>query len=670
MKKVIAVIVTYNRKELLKESIEALLNQNYKECQILIVDNASTDGTREYINKYVDGKKIIYENTGANLGGAGGFNYGVKSAFKMDCDFIWLMDDDCIVHKDTLEKFIEADNKLNGNYGYLSSKVLWKNGEICTMNVQRQTLTKNVKDFNMDIQEVCMASFVSLFLKREIVEEFGLPIKDFFIWTDDWEYTRRISRKHKCYLINNSVVTHKSNSNIGASIDTDSEDRLNRYNYLYRNDVYLYNREGIKGWLYLVPRLLVHILRIIKSDKKNKLKRINILIKSTFSGLKFKPVIEYPSKENVKRVLQIFGEPLSNGGQESFIMNMYRNINLENIQFDFYTPYYCDNENMKKEIENLGGKVYTSNGRFSDEHGNKKDLAKNLKKFLKNHKYEVVHIHSGSIYSLMISAKIARKLGIKNVIVHSHCGGVPNLKHTIIKLISNPFFMKYPTRFCACSKVAAQWKFPTKIINNNQYTILKNAIDTSKIYYSEEIRRNKRRELNLEDKFVVGHIGRFSPQKNHDFLIDIFKNISIKKENAILILIGIGELQDKIIEKVNELGLKEKVLFLNIRKDVNELLNAMDVLVLPSLYEGLPVVGVEAEATGLPVVASDNVTKEMPIESLSNYFSLNLKAEEWADNIIKISNNIRENTTEKIKKNGYDVKEASNVIENYYLDLF
>ncbi len=670
MKKVIAVIVTYNRKELLKESIEALLNQRYSNCQVLIIDNASTDGTREYIDKYVDNKKIIYENTGANLGGAGGFNYGVKSAFKMDCDFIWLMDDDCIVHEDTLEKIIEADSKLNGNYGYLSSKVLWKNGEICTMNVQRQTLTKNVNDFNKDIQEVCMASFVSLFLKKEIVEEMGLPIKDFFIWTDDWEYTRRISRKYKCYLINNSVVTHKSNSNIGASIDTDSEDRLNRYNYLYRNDVYLYKREGIKGLSYLFPRLLVHILRIIKSDKKNKLKRINILIKATLSGFNFKPTIEYPSKENIKRVLQIFGEPLSNGGQESFIMNMYRNINHNKVQFDFYTPYYCDNENMKNEIENLGGKVYTSNGRFSDEHGNKKDLSKNLKKFLEKHKYEVVHIHSGSIYSLMIASKIARKSGTKNVIVHSHCGGISNLKHTVIKMISKSFFMKYPTKFCACSKVAAEWKFPKRIIDNNEYTILKNAIDTSKIYYSGEIRKKKRKELKIEDKFVVGHIGRFSPQKNHDFLIEIFKNIVMKKENSILLLIGTGELQEKAIQKVKELKIEDKVLFLNIRKDVNELLNVMDVLVLPSLYEGLPVVGVEAQATGLPVIASDNVTKEMPIENLSNYFSLNLEPEKWADNIIRISNNVRENTTEKIKECGYDVKEAANIMENYYFDLF
>jgi len=224
-KKVIAVIVTYNRKELLKEAIEALLNQNYKNCDILIVDNASTDGTQEYISNLLKNNRVIYKNTGANLGGAGGFNYGIKEACEIGCDFVWVMDDDCIVHNDTLEKFIEADMELNGNYGYLSSKVLWKDGKVCKMNVQRKTLTKNVINFNEKLQEICMASFVSLFIKTEIVAELGLPIKDFFIWTDDWEYTRRISKKYKCYLVTDSIVTHKSKNNIAASIDKDSLER-------------------------------------------------------------------------------------------------------------------------------------------------------------------------------------------------------------------------------------------------------------------------------------------------------------------------------------------------------------------------------------------------------------------------------------------------------------
>lgn len=292
MKKVTAVIVTYNRKELLKESIEALLNQNYENCDVLIIDNASTDGTYEYIKELLENNKVNYINTGANLGGAGGFNYGIKEAYNRGCDYVWVMDDDCIVHKDTLSKLIEADKNLKGEYGFLASKVLWKDGNICEMNVQRRTLTKNVTDFETIIQPVVMASFVSLFIKSEIIKEFGLPIKEFFIWTDDWEYTRRISRKYKCYLINNSIVTHKSKSNLGANIANDSEDRLDRYKYLYRNDVYLYKREGIRGWAYLIPRLIVHILRIISSKNRFKIRKINIIISASIRGVFFRPKVE------------------------------------------------------------------------------------------------------------------------------------------------------------------------------------------------------------------------------------------------------------------------------------------------------------------------------------------------------------------------------------------
>ena len=291
-KKVMAVVVTYNRKELLKESIKALLEQDYNNCHILIVDNASTDGTKEFIEEEIQNSKVNYVNTGANLGGAGGFNFGMKKAHELGCEFIWLMDDDCIVHKDSLTELINADKELNGNYGFLSSKVLWKDKSICKMNIQKRKFSKWLKDFETNKQNIAMASFVSLFLKIAIVEEMGLPIKDFFIWTDDWEYTRRISRKYNCYYISKSVVTHKSKQNEGASIAT-VDDRLERFKYLYRNDIVLYRREGVNGWILLYLRLALHKLRILKSDKSDKKERIKIINDAVKEGKKFKPEIEY-----------------------------------------------------------------------------------------------------------------------------------------------------------------------------------------------------------------------------------------------------------------------------------------------------------------------------------------------------------------------------------------
>lgn len=291
-KKVIAVIVTYNRKELLKESIEAILNQDYDNCIPLIIDNASTDGTYDYIKNLIDENKILYKNTGSNLGGAGGFNYGMREAYNLGCDFMWIMDDDCIAHKDTLVEFMKADKILNGNYGFLSSKVLWKDNSICLMNKQKKTFSKWLKDFDTNYQEIALGSFVSFFIKSSTVKKYGLPIKDFFIWSDDWEYSRRISRNEKCYFISSSIVTHKCKENIGASIASVDGDRLDRFKYLYRNDCVLYRGEGIKGKILFEIRLLLHKVRILKSDKKDKKIRIKMINDAVKEGKKFYPKIE------------------------------------------------------------------------------------------------------------------------------------------------------------------------------------------------------------------------------------------------------------------------------------------------------------------------------------------------------------------------------------------
>ena len=291
MNKVAAVVVTYNRIELLKQCVEALLKQNYP-CDILLINNNSTDGTEEWalelVNKF---ENIKYHNTGANLGGAGGFNFGMRWAVEAGYEFVWVMDDDCLPKENCLELFMEYETTHSGEYGFLSSKVLWQDQSVCVMNIPRAGVYSNNKDFDSKTVRISMASFVSLFVPAWIIQKVGLPIKEFFIWTDDWEFTRRISLKYPCYLLNESVVIHKSKSNIGANIATDSIDRLDRFFYLYRNDVYLYRREGTKGFLYEAVRLSYHILKIVfYSD--NKLFRVKQLVKGTRAGLIFNPQIE------------------------------------------------------------------------------------------------------------------------------------------------------------------------------------------------------------------------------------------------------------------------------------------------------------------------------------------------------------------------------------------
>ena len=232
MNETLAIVVTYNRKELLKKCIHHLLNQTIQKLDILIVDNASTDGTGELVqNLYCENERIHYENTGNNLGGAGGFAYGIKWAVMQGYDYLWIMDDDTIPENNALEEFIKKDHLLKGNYGFLSSYAKWIDGSPCEMNVPELSLKwRNNIDlqFENKILKINAASFVSLFMKASVVKEVGLPIKEFFIWADDLEYTKRVSRKYPGYFVYDSQVVHEMKSNEATDIFEADENRLKR----------------------------------------------------------------------------------------------------------------------------------------------------------------------------------------------------------------------------------------------------------------------------------------------------------------------------------------------------------------------------------------------------------------------------------------------------------
>ena len=297
-KRVAAIVVTYNRKVLLQENIESLLAQTYRDyMDIIVVDNASTDGTKEYIASYIERQEIIYQNTGANIGGAGGFNYGIRYAAEHDYEFTWLMDDDCIPMPNALEEFIRWHNRLKGRYGFLSSKAIWTDGNLCLMNRHKINIRKDVTDYSKPITEIITATFVSFFLQTKMVYKVGLPIKEFFIWCDDLEYSRRVSKISPGYLVTSSVAVHKCAMNIGSNIALDSPDRIDRYNYAYRNEVYYFSHQGLAGYTYFFLRLAKHILKVIFLAKDYKLKRLGIIFKATLRGIAFHPDIEYVNKE-------------------------------------------------------------------------------------------------------------------------------------------------------------------------------------------------------------------------------------------------------------------------------------------------------------------------------------------------------------------------------------
>ncbi len=364
------------------------------------------------------------------------------------------------------------------------------------------------------------------------------------------------------------------------------------------------------------------------------------------------------------RVLMILGEPISNGGQEKFLINMLSHMDRDKIVFDVFSPFEIRNEKIAQTLRELGCEVTALGLSFTD--SKKTNFTTGTNSFLNEKKYPIIHIHSGSTYELMKGAELARKSGAKRVIVHSHCGGFADLRYRVIRVLSYFPLLKYPTDYFACSHLAAKWKFPRPVIKKNKYKVIKNAIDLSVFKYDEELRRRYREELGLTDSLVLGNVGRFALQKNHMKLIEIFAAVLKQNPDARLLLIGEGVLFDEVMAKADELAVKDKIVYLGVRSDVAELMNAMDIFLLPSFFEGLPIVGVEAQATGLPVITSTGVTKELPIEDLAEYIALDEPAEVWAEYVLKSALKTRRDTSEEITAAGYEINSAAKALQEIY----
>ncbi len=363
-------------------------------------------------------------------------------------------------------------------------------------------------------------------------------------------------------------------------------------------------------------------------------------------------------------VAHIIGKWLG-GGVESVVMNYYRHIDRTKIQFDFI----CDEDSTNipyEEIEKLGGRVilippYQKLFKYHNK----------LKKILKDGNYKIVHSHINtlSIFSLF-AAKCA---GAPVRIAHSHSTtNKKEKKKNLLKQALRPFSKVFATDYMCCSELAGRWLFGNKEYDKGNVYLLNNAIDLDKFKYDEKIRSEKRKKLNIsDDTLVIGHVGRFVEQKNHRFLIDIFNEIHKQNSNSILLLAGQGPLMEEIKSKVESLGLEKFVIFLGQRNDIDELYQAFDVFCLPSLYEGLPVVGVEAQATGLLCIFSDDMTKETKVLDTTEFLSLKQSAEEWANDIVKKQSKYkRKDVKNIIADNNFDIIFESKKLENKYCAFF
>ncbi len=358
------------------------------------------------------------------------------------------------------------------------------------------------------------------------------------------------------------------------------------------------------------------------------------------------------------RVAQIMGKWLG-GGVESVVMNYYRNIDRSSVQFDFI----CDSDSTDipyDEIKALGGEVY-----LVSPYQKVFAYRKALVKLFREKKYQIVHSHLNTLSVFPLSA--AKKAGVKIRIAHSHSTtNKKEWKKNLLKQILRPWSKVFANNYFCCSELAGRWQFGNKAYDEGKVFLLRNSIDLEKFRFNDDLRKSKRKELGIpEDVFVVGHIGRFMPQKNHSFLIDIFKSLHEKDDKTLLVLAGQGPLFEDIKNKVEAMKLSDSVMFLGQRNDVSEIYQAFDVFVLPSLYEGLPVVIVEAQGTGLKCLTSDKVSMESKISDDLDFISLD-GIDLWTDRILALRNYQRKDNFEVCTNNGYNIKKnAENLLEKY-----
>ena len=356
------------------------------------------------------------------------------------------------------------------------------------------------------------------------------------------------------------------------------------------------------------------------------------------------------------RVLQVVTH-MERGGLESMIMNYYRHIDREKVQFDFLV-HRQERAAFDDEIESLGGRIY----RLPRLVPWSKNYLAALNRFFDEHsEYKIVHVHQDCLSSVIL--KVAAQHNVPVRVGHSHSASQDkNLKYPI-KLWYKRFIPQYATNLFACGKDAGDWMF-----GGASYQIINNAIDVAAYTYGPTKRQEMRSQLRLKDELTIGHVGRFNQPKNHPFLLDSFAALLKKEPNAVLLLVGGGEDMSKIQAKAQMLCIAEHVRFLGVRSDVADLMQAMDVFVFPSLYEGLPVTMVEAQAAGLPCIISDKVPPECILtDGLVDVLPLSAAPETWAEKTLEKRAVPRTDRRVEIAAQGFDITTEAVKLQEFYI---
>lgn len=366
----------------------------------------------------------------------------------------------------------------------------------------------------------------------------------------------------------------------------------------------------------------------------------------------------------MNRVL-VFGMTENPGGIETFIMNYYRNIDRTQLQFDFI--YNSEKVAYQNEIEMLGGRLWYICARSA----NIDQYYKDIKTFFSDHasEYKAIWINMCNLSNIDY-LKFAQKYRIPVRIIHSHNSkNMEGFLRGVLHRVNRHVIHKYATNYWACSDVAGKWFYNKKVMQDKYYRVIHNAINIKQFAYNQQKRDSLRRDLGIENKLVIGNVGRFHFQKNHEFLIRIFAEIYKRNKQSVLLLVGQGELEADIREQVRRLHLEENVSFLGLRNDVSDLMSAMDVFLFPSAFEGLGIVAIEAQASGLPCIVSTEVPQDAKVTDRIKFIPLSLPAEEWAKEVLtcdSLQNSDRLEVNQKLLNSDFNIEKEAKFIQSFF----
>lgn len=358
------------------------------------------------------------------------------------------------------------------------------------------------------------------------------------------------------------------------------------------------------------------------------------------------------------------------GGIQIFLMNLQKHFDAQKIQCEYLVLDDGNEYEYEGKFEELGAKVHKLDGVWFNHPLDIVKYCRAMDEFFKNHHdYVAVHMNGSSKNFMLLY--YAKKYGIKRRIVHSHSSGFTTkskIKIMLGNILKSPL-IHLTTDFFACSTVAAEWLFGKKISDSGKVKIIPNAVDLDQYEFDADRRIKIRKELNIsDDTILIGHVGRFTKVKNHKFLLEVFKQIHEANPKTFLIMAGIGELLEEMKDYAKQLQIDSYVNFLGFREDVMDLTQAMDVFLMPSLYEGFPVTGIESQASGCPCVFSDSITREAALLDATKYISLQVPVKKWAQETLSIVGTVdRIKSKEILKKKGFDINDVCRYLEDFYL---